>query len=69
MLAPAIGRVDRLGSAITEKHSLRRVVLVALSVSAKIIEILEDKHSRPGPSDFAIEVGGREAADSSTNDD
>src|SRR5260370_1208269 len=69
VLAPPIGRIDRLRSAITEKHSLRRVVLVTLGVSSKIIKILEDKHSRVRPGNFAIEVSCGKAADSSANDD
>ncbi len=60
--------LDGLRASVAEQHTIAGAELVALGVTAEIVVIIEDEHSRVGTGLSAIKVGGGESADAAPDD-
>src|SRR5450755_923171 len=66
-LAIGSGTLDRKGSAVSEQKAVGRK-LVALSVSTKVVVIIEDENPRLRSNCLAEKMRGGKPADASTDD-
>src|SRR5262249_4401106 len=66
---PGLGGIDRFAAAIADHVTAIERELVALSVAAEIVLVVEDQDARRRPGSAAVEGGGSQAADARADDD
>jgi hypothetical protein len=68
-VAVLAGTFDGLRSAVTQQRSFSGAEFVALGMTTEIVVIVQDENASVFVRAFAIEIGGREPADSAAHND